>query len=62
MKIELEADGRFKAEVPELPGALVYGATEAEARMKAAALSLRIIADHLRLVVENLTRSRSSLE
>jgi len=49
MKIELEreADGRWIAEVPELPGVLVYGATEAEARDKAVVLSLRVIADRL---------------
>jgi len=47
IEIEREADGRFIAEVPELPGAMAYGATEAEARRKAATLALRIIADRL---------------
>jgi predicted RNase H-like HicB family nuclease len=34
MKIETEgeADGRFIAEVPELPGVMVHDATEAEGR------------------------------
>ena len=49
MKIEIdrEEDGRWIAEVPELPGVLVYGTTEAEARHKAIVLSLRVIADRL---------------
>jgi predicted RNase H-like HicB family nuclease len=49
MKIEIdhEADGRFIAEVPELPGVLVYEATEAEARNNVIVLALRVIADRL---------------
>jgi len=47
IEIEREADGRFIAEVPELPGVLVYGSTEAEARGKAIILALRVIADRL---------------
>jgi predicted RNase H-like HicB family nuclease len=47
IETEREADGRFIAEVPELPGVLVYGATEAEARTKAIVLALRVIADRL---------------
>jgi predicted RNase H-like HicB family nuclease len=45
--IDREADGRWIAEVPDLPGVLVYGGNEAEARVKAAALALRVIADKL---------------
>jgi predicted RNase H-like HicB family nuclease len=33
--------------VPELPGALAYGATEAEARVETTALALRVIADRI---------------
>ena len=49
MKIETERedDGRWIAEVPDLPGVLVYGADEADARRKAEALALRVIADRL---------------
>lgn len=43
LEIEREDDGRWIAEVPSLPGVLVYGATEAEARAKA--LALRVLAD-----------------
>jgi predicted RNase H-like HicB family nuclease len=42
---EREDDGRWIAEVPALPGVLSYGATEREARAKAKALALRVVAD-----------------
>jgi predicted RNase H-like HicB family nuclease len=42
---EQEEDGRWIAEVPALPGVLVYGATKDEADAKAKALALRVIAD-----------------
>lgn len=47
IEIEREEDGRWIAEVPALPGVMVYGLSEAEARIKAAALALRVIADRL---------------
>jgi predicted RNase H-like HicB family nuclease len=36
IEIEREQEGRWIAEVPELPGVLAYGKTEAEARVKMA--------------------------
>ncbi len=42
---EQEEDERWIAEVLELPGVLVYGATRQEATAKAEALALRVIAD-----------------
>ena len=45
--IEREDDGRWIGEVPDLPGVLAYGASEAEARIKTTALALRVIADRL---------------
>jgi len=47
IEVEREEDGRWIAEVPELPGVLAYGASEAEARIKATALSLHVLADLL---------------
>ena len=49
MKVEVdrEADGRWIGEVPVLPGVMAYGATEREARAKAEALALRVIADRI---------------
>jgi predicted RNase H-like HicB family nuclease len=47
VEVEREEDGRWIAEVPALPGALAYGATEVEARAKVQALALRVLADRL---------------
>jgi predicted RNase H-like HicB family nuclease len=47
VEIEQEADGRWIAEIPELPGVLAYGATPAEARAHAVALGFRVIADRI---------------
>ena len=47
IEFEQEADGRWIAEVLELPGTLVYGATVREARARAQALALRVVADRL---------------
>ena len=45
--VEQESDGRWIAEVPELPGVLAYGATSDEAIIKAETLALRVMADRL---------------
>lgn len=47
IEIEREEDGRWIGEVPALPGVLAYGETESDARTKAAALALRVIADRI---------------
>jgi len=47
VEFEQEEDGRWIAEVPELPGVLAYGASQAEARSKVQALALRVVADRL---------------
>jgi predicted RNase H-like HicB family nuclease len=47
VETEQEADGRWIAEVPELPGVLVYAPTRDEAIRKAQALSLRVLAERL---------------
>jgi predicted RNase H-like HicB family nuclease len=44
---EQEDDGRWIAEVPELPGVLAYGATRQQAVIKAEALALRVLAERL---------------
>lgn len=44
---EQEGDGRWIAEVIDLPGVLAYGATRAEAIERVQALSLRVLADRL---------------
>jgi predicted RNase H-like HicB family nuclease len=47
VQVEKEADGRWLAEVPQLPGALAYGATPSEAKARVRALALRVVADRL---------------
>jgi len=47
VETEREADGRWIAEVPELPGVLAYGPTREEAIRKAQALSLHVLAERL---------------
>jgi predicted RNase H-like HicB family nuclease len=47
IELEQEADGRWIAEVSELPGVLSYGKTREEAVRNAQALSLRVLADRL---------------
>jgi len=44
---EQEDDGRWLAEVPELPGVVAYGATALEAMARAEALALRVLAERL---------------
>jgi predicted RNase H-like HicB family nuclease len=47
VEYEQEADGRWLAEVLELPGVLTYGKTPEEAVAHAQALALRVVADKL---------------
>ena len=47
IEIEREDDGRWIAEVSELPGVMAYGTSRDEAIAKAQALALRVIADRL---------------
>ena len=47
VETEMEEDGRWIGEVPEIPGALVYGSTQEEATAKVQALALRILAERL---------------
>lgn len=47
VEIEQEDDGRWLAEVVELPGVLAYGDTQAPAVSRVQALALRVIAERL---------------
>lgn len=47
VEIEREDDGRWLAEVLELPGVLAYGDTEQTALSRVQALALRVIAERL---------------
>jgi predicted RNase H-like HicB family nuclease len=47
IETEEETDGRWIAEVTDLPGVMAYGATREEAVATAEALALRVIADQI---------------
>ena len=47
VEFEQEEDGRWIAEIPEIPGVLAYGATPLQAGARARALALRVLADRL---------------
>lgn len=47
IETEFESEGRWIAEVTDIPGVLVYGKTKEEAIAKAYALALRVVADEV---------------
>jgi len=47
IEVERETDGRWLAEVVDLPGVMAYGATRAEAVAGVQALALRVMADRI---------------
>ena len=47
VELEQESDGRWIGEVPQLPGTLVYGASQEATTARAKALALRVFADRL---------------
>lgn len=47
IETEQEEDGRWIAEIPEIPGVLVYGDSLPEVTVRVQALALRAIADKL---------------
>ena len=47
VEIDREEDGRWIADVPELPGCMVYGDTREGAVSRAVALALHVLADRI---------------
>ena len=47
IETEREVDGRWIAEVPELPGVMVYGSTRDEALAQVEVLALRVLAENI---------------
>lgn len=47
IEVEREDDGRWIAEVPDLPGVMVYGDDRASAVARVQALALRVLAERL---------------
>src|SRR2546423_15602076 len=48
IQLEQEVDGRWLADLPEVPGALVYGSSRKDATKRVQALVLRILAERLK--------------
>ncbi len=47
IELDREEDGRWIADVPELPGVMAYGTTRDDALAKVQALALRVLAERL---------------
>ena len=47
IELEQEEDGRWIAEVVDIPGVLVYGNSREEAMLKAQAMALRVLAERI---------------
>ena len=47
IETERETDGRWIAEIVDVPGVMAYGTTEKEAMASAQALALRVLADRI---------------
>jgi predicted RNase H-like HicB family nuclease len=47
VETEQEADGRWIAEIPQIPGAMSYGSTRNEAIARVEALGLRVLAERI---------------
>jgi predicted RNase H-like HicB family nuclease len=47
VELEREEDGRWIAEIPSMPGVMVYGDTRDDALRAVEALALRVLADRL---------------
>jgi predicted RNase H-like HicB family nuclease len=63
IEVEQESDGRWIAEITDMPGVMAYGATEEEARANAYALALRVIADNVqdsKELPETITLARAT--
>jgi len=53
IETDREDDGRWIAEIPELPGVMAYGTTRDDAIRSVEALALRVLADKLEAGKEN---------
>ena len=58
LEVEQETDGRWIAEVMDLPGVMAYGDSAEEAIARVKALALRVLADRLEygdLIIEPIS-------
>ena len=61
VETEQESDGRWIAEIPQIPGALAYGSDRGEAISRVEALALRVLADAKRRMARWLSQSGRNL-
>jgi len=47
IEIEQDKDGRWIAEIPQIPGAMAYGRTREDAVSHVGALALRVLAERI---------------
>ena len=47
VEVEQETDGRWIAEIPQIPGTMSYGASQDEAVARVEALALRVLAERI---------------
>jgi predicted RNase H-like HicB family nuclease len=47
IEFDQESDGRWIAEIPQLPGVLAYGETQEKAAQHVTALAFRVLADQI---------------
>ncbi|MEZ4524654.1 MAG: type II toxin-antitoxin system HicB family antitoxin [Desulfobacterales bacterium] len=47
IETEQETDGRWIADIPEIPGVMTYGQSREQALVRVRALALRVLADRL---------------
>ena len=59
IEVEREEDGRWIAEVPDLPGVIVYGEDRASAVARARALAVRVLAERLHEAGEEYLQERA---
>ena len=55
IELEREDDGRWIADIPKLPGVLVYGDSREEAVRRVVGLALRVLADRVEQGEEAVT-------
>jgi predicted RNase H-like HicB family nuclease len=53
VELEQEEDGRWIAEIGDIPGAMAYGRTQDEAITRVETLALRVLADELEIMEEH---------
>ena len=53
VELEQDEDGRWIAEIGDIPGAMAYGRTQDEAITRVETLALRVLADELEIMEEH---------